>query len=106
MQTANTGFANIVALSTTGFFQVRDGGNYFTSSIPYTMGLKYHVRLAINVTAHTYSAFVTPPSGSEQTIRAGAAFRTEQNTVTSLDHWGVKDSTTGSTLQACGFTVQ
>jgi hypothetical protein len=106
VQTANTGFANIVALSTSGFFQVRDGGNYFTSTIPYTMGLKYHVRLDINVTAHTYSAFVTPPVGSEQTIRAGAAFRTEQNTVTSLDHWGVKDSTAGSTLQVCGFTVQ
>jgi hypothetical protein len=106
VQTANTGFANIVALSTTGFFQVRDDGNYVTSTIPYTMGLKYHLRLTINVTAHRYSAFVTPPEGSEQTIQADAAFRTEQNMVTSLDHWGVKDSTAGSTLQVCGFTVQ
>jgi hypothetical protein len=105
-QTANTGFANIVALSTTGIFQVRDGGAYFNSTISYAAGLTYHIRLAIDVTSHTYSAFVTAPGGTEQTIRAGAAFRTEQNTVTSLDHWGVKDSTTGSTLQVCNFTVQ
>jgi len=105
-QTANTGFANIVALSTAGFFQVRDGGAYFTSTIPYAGGNAYHIRLAINVTNHTYSAFVTSPGGSEQTIRAGAAFRTEQNTVTSLDHWGVKDSTAGSTLKVCSFNVQ
>jgi hypothetical protein len=105
-QTGNTGFANIVALSTTGFFQVRDGGNYITSTIPYAGGNRYHIRLAINVTNHTYSAFVTAPGGMEQTIRAGAAFRSEQNTVTSLDHWGVKDSTAGSTLEVCSFTVQ
>jgi hypothetical protein len=106
VQTNNTGFANIVALSTTGFFQVRDGGTYFTSTIHYAAGITYHIRLAIDVTTHTYSAFVTPPGGTEQTIRAGAAFRTEQDTVTSLDHWGVKDSTAGSTLEVCNFSVQ
>lgn len=106
-QTANTGFANIVALSTTGFFQVRDGGTYFTSTIHYAAGVRYHIRLAINVTSHTYSAFVTPAGGTEQTIETGAAFRVEQNTVTSLDHWGVKDSSpAGSTLQVCNFTAQ
>jgi hypothetical protein len=102
VQTSNTGFANIVALSRTGFFQIRGGGTYFTSTIHYAVGVTYPIRLAIDMTTHTYPAFVTPPGGSGQTIRAGAAFRTEQNVVTSLDRWGVK----GSTLGVCDFSVQ
>src|SRR2546430_3395171 len=51
----------------------------FNSSIPYSGGTSYLFRLAINVTAHTYSVFVTPAGGSEQTVGTNFAFRTEQN---------------------------
>ncbi len=51
--------------------------------------------------------FVTPNGGSEITVGSGFAFRTEQNTVTSLDHWGALVNTTpGGTLQVCNFSVQ
>jgi hypothetical protein len=50
---------------------------------------------------------VTPAGGSEQTVGTNFAFRTEQNTVTSLDHWGALVSSTSSgTLKVCNFTAQ
>jgi len=58
----------------------------------------------INIPAHTYSIFVTPPGGSELTVGTNFAFRTEQNTVTSLDHFGVYAATGSNTT--CNFTVQ
>jgi len=106
-QTANTGFANIVAFSATGVIQARNGGSYVDSAVHYSGGNTFHFRLAINVTAHTYSIFVTPAGGTEQTVGLNFAFRTEQNTVTSLDHWGAKvNATPGGTLKVCNFTVQ
>ena len=106
-QTAFTGFANIVAFATSGVIQARNGGGYFNSTIQYSGGTSYHFRLAINVTAHTYSVFVTPAGGSEQTVGTNFAFRTEQNTVTSLDHWGaLVNSTSSGTLKVCNFTAQ
>jgi hypothetical protein len=106
-QTAFSGFANIVAFATSGIIQARSGGSYVNSTVPFTGGVRYHFRLAINVTTHMYSVFVTPAGGSEQTVGTNFAFRTEQNTVTSLDHWGswVNSSSSG-TLQVCNFAVQ
>ena len=106
-QTVNTGFANIVAFSATGVIQARNGGSYVDSAVHYTGGSTFHFRLAINVTSHTYSIFVTPAGGTEQTVGTNFAFRTEQNTVTSLDHWGAKVNTTpGGTLRVCNFIAQ
>ncbi len=51
---------------------------------------------AINVAAHTYSAYVTPPGGSEQTIASNYAFRTEQAGVSSLNNFDADvDATPG-----------
>ena len=107
VQTTYTGFANIVVFTTAGTIQARNGGAYTAAStIPFSAGVKYHFRLAINVTAHTYSIFVTPAGGSEITVGSNFAFRTEQNTVTSLDHWGsLVNATPGGTLQVCNFTT-
>lgn len=107
-QTVFTGFANLVIFTTAGTIQARNGGAYApTPGIPFSGGKTYHFRLAINVTSHTYSIFVTPPGGSEITVGSNFAFRTEQNTVTSLDHWGaLVNATPGGTLQVCNFTTQ
>ncbi len=107
-QTAFTGFANLVVFTTAGTIQARNGGSYTAAStIQFSAGVKYHFRLAINLTAHTYSIFVTPAGGSEITVGSNFAFRTEQNTVTSLDHWGsLVNATPGGTLQVCNFTAQ
>jgi len=108
-QTAFSGFANIVVFTPAGTIQARNGGMYAgpTPAIPFSANVSYHFRLAINVTSHTYSIFVTPAGGSEITIGLNFAFRTEQNTVTSLDHWGsLVNATPGGTLTVCNFTAK
>jgi hypothetical protein len=106
VQSMYTGFATLVRFNPTGQIDARNGGAYAPNpaTIPYSAGLTYHFRLVINVPAHTYSIFVTPPSGMELTVGKDFQFRTEQNMVTSLDHWGVEANT--GTDKVCGFTVQ
>ncbi len=102
-----TGFANIVRFNTLGNIDARNGGAYAASTtIPYSAGVTYHVRLVINVPAHTYSIFVAPGSGAEITLGSNFAFRTEQNTVNGLDWYGVfiPDGSSNQ-LSVCNFTV-
>jgi len=107
-QTAYTGFANIVRFGATGTIDARNGGGYAANTtLNYSGGLTYHVRLAINIPAHTYSIFVTPPGGSEVTLGNNFLFRTEQNTVTQLNNYGLYvAATTANTLKVCNFTIQ
>src|SRR5215510_476183 len=88
-QTAYTGFATLARFNPSGNIDARNGGAYAAAStIPYSANVTYHFRLIVNVPAHTYSTFVTPAGGSELTVGTNFAFRTEQNTVTTLDWWG------------------
>ena len=106
-QTAYTGFATLARFSPTGSIDARNGGAYAAASnIPYSANVTYHFRMVVNVPAHTYSVFVRPAGGSELTVGTNFAFRTEQNTVTTLDWWGtvVNASTPGSTT-VCNFTI-
>ena len=106
-QTAYTGFAAIARFNPSGNIDARNGGAYAAAStIPYSAGVTYHIRLVINVSAHTYSIFVKPAGGAEQTVGTNFAFRTEQNSVTGLDWWGVyvNPSKPGSTT-VCNFTI-
>ncbi|HZR27513.1 MAG TPA: glycosyl hydrolase family 28 protein [Terriglobales bacterium] len=101
-------FANLVAFNgTMGTILARNGGVYGgpTPAIPYSGGNTYHFRLVVNVPAHTYSIFVTPPGGSELTVGTDFAFRTEQNTVTSLNNLGVFVGATSGTLRVCNFSI-
>ncbi|HEY1527483.1 MAG TPA: LamG-like jellyroll fold domain-containing protein [Candidatus Angelobacter sp.] len=97
-QTSFTGFACLVRFFTDGTIQVRNGGVYSAdTTIPYSPGTMYHFRAVINVASHTYSVFVTASGGSEQSLAANYAFRTEQAGVTALNNDGIiVDTTTGS----------
>jgi hypothetical protein len=106
-QTAYTGIAAIVRFNPDGNIDARNGGTFAAAStIPYSANVTYHFRLVVNAPAHTYSIFVTPEGGSELTVGANFAFRTEQNTVTSLNNWAtfVNSSLPGSTT-VCDFTI-
>jgi len=106
-QTAYTGFAVLARFNPSGNIDARNGGDYAAAStIPYSANVTYHFRLVVNAPARTYSVFVTPAGGTERTVGTNFAFRTEQNTVTSLDWWGtvVNASTAGSTT-VCNFTI-
>ncbi len=99
-QTAFTGMAASVRFNTTGTIDARNGGAYAAaSSIPFTKGSTYHFRLVINVASHVYSAYVTPPGGSELTIASNYAFRTEQAGVSSLNNFDADvDASPGGSL--------
>ena len=86
--TGFTSLAAIVRFNSAGYVDARNGGSYTAAAkIPYSGGGAYHVRLAVDPTKHVYSAYVTPPGGSEQTIGVNYAFRTEQAATSSLSSW-------------------
>jgi parallel beta-helix repeat protein len=104
-QDAYAGFAVLEHFAPSGDIDARDGGTFAgpTPALPYSANSTYHFRLSVNVPAHTYSVFVTPPGGSEQTVGQGLAFPSEQSSVPALDHFGIF-ARSGS-LTVCGFTV-
>jgi len=100
-QSAYTGLAAVVRFNTTGTIDARNGGAYAAaSSIPFSAGATYHFRMVINVAAHTYSAYVTPPGGSEKTIGTNYAFRSEQASITQITNFNADvNSTPGGSLR-------
>lgn len=102
---AYTALAAAVRFSDVGVIDARNGAAYqAAASIPYQSGQTYTVRMVVNVTARTYSAYVTPPGGAEQLIGLNYAFRTEQAAVTQLNNFGtVVDP--GGVGQVCNFAV-
>jgi hypothetical protein len=99
-----SGLAAIVRFNPAGRIDARNGGQYVSESqIPYAAGKRYRLRLAVDVATHRYSAWVTQPGATEIRIGDNLAFRTEQQTVTSLRH-AVAASAVGS-LTACNLRV-
>ncbi len=104
-QTNIGNFPVLVSFSNTGHIVARNGGAYTaTNIVPYIAGQSYHFRLVVNVTAHTYSIFVTPPGGAEAIIGANFAFRTGV-TPSSLNSVGSQVDTTAGALTYCNFSV-
>lgn len=94
--------ALIVRFNPTGMIDARNGGAYqAATSIPYSANTRYAFRLVVNVSTHTYSAYVTPAGGAEQTIGLDYAFRSEQSSVASLNTYSVAvDASAPGTLIA------
>jgi uncharacterized membrane protein len=104
VQTAYTGFAAITRFNPSDHIDARSGGGYTAiNTIPYSGGVIYHFRLVVNIPAHTYSAFVTPDGGTEQTIGTNLNFRSEQATVSQLN-WVGAFSEVG-TESMCNFSL-
>lgn len=89
-QSSYTGLACIVRFNPSGNIDARNGSAYAAdNAIPFAAGVTYHLRFEVNVSTHTYSVYVRPSGGSEQAVGLNYGFRSEQNTVTSLDTWNV-----------------
>jgi parallel beta-helix repeat protein len=100
-----SGAAILIRFNPGGTIDVRNGGAYeATSQLFYTVETRYQFRVLVNVPAHTYSVFVTPENVEEITLATDYAFRTEQNTVTSLGYWNLW-SDVGTTLDLCNLRV-
>jgi hyaluronate lyase len=101
-----TNLAAIVRFNPTNNIDARNGGAYTAAStIPYSPNQNYHFRLVVNVPGHTYSAYVTPAGGSEQTIGLNYAFRTEQSGVSILNNLGVYVGATNGANEVCNITA-
>src|ERR1700719_3964634 len=74
-----------VRFNPSGFIDVRNGST-FTAANPvrYQAGITYHFILDVNVSNHTYSAYVLLGSG-QITLGSNVAFRTEQASVAVLN---------------------
>ena len=74
-------------------------------AVPYSAGASYHFLADINVTNHTYSAWV-----NGTLFASNFAFRTTQNNVPSLNNWGIYNETGSHTVcnfvGGGGFTVR
>jgi hypothetical protein len=69
--------------------------------------VKYSFRLVVNVPARTYSIYVTPAGGVEQTVGVDFAFRPTAGAVTNLNNWGaiVDSADAPGTNTVCNFKV-
>jgi hypothetical protein len=90
----------LVKFHSTGDIQAANGSSFTAgATINWVSGSTYHFRVVVNLTAGTYSVYVTPPGQGEQTLATNYAF---QVSATSLDHIGLQD--TAASLQVCNFS--
>jgi len=109
VKTAFSGFACLTRFNVDGNIDARNAGEYLADNvIPYSANVTYTFRMVVNIPAHTYSIYVTPAGGTEQTVGTDFAFRSDQSTVTNLDHWGVVMTASGAagTNTVCNFRLQ
>jgi hypothetical protein len=76
--------ATTVRFNNQGRIDARSGSTYAPSTVTYTAGVTYRVRMTVNMTSRTYDVTVTPAGGAAMTVGAGLAFRTEQSSVAEL----------------------
>jgi len=102
------GFAELAAavrFNIDNTIDARNGGAYAAvSAVPYTPGVKYHVRMVVDIPARTYDVFVTPAGGTEKQIAANYSFRTEQMSATSLSEWAGYAGF--GTMEVCNFVAK
>ena len=105
--TAYTDLAAVLRFNPSGYIDVRNGSAYSAAyAQPYTANATYHFSAVVNIPAHVYTVYVTPPGGTQQLLASNYAFRTEQANTGSLNYWiTYKDPFSSSPLQVCNFAV-
>lgn len=86
------------------YIEARSGSTYPATTIAWTAGNSYRIRLVVNITAHTYNAYVTAlPSGTEQTIGTNLTFRSNYTAATFLNNF--RAPVDGGGLQVCNLIL-
>ncbi len=97
-------FAAMVRFGEDGRLRARDGDQYHDDVVLfYTVGTAYHFSLEVDLLSHTYSVFVDTPSQQNIKLAHNYAFRSEQNSVSALNNWGLWSET--EPLQVCNVSV-
>lgn len=100
-----SGAAVLVRFNPGGTIDARNGGAYEAASpVFYSVGKRYDFRVVVNVPARTYTVFLTQGGLSEIILGSDLAFRTEQNTVSSLGYWNLW-SDVGTTIDLCNLRM-
>jgi len=69
--------AMILCLEADKYFYARNGGSYAkNANVSFSANNTYHIKIVANLTAKTYSVYVTPSGGSQVQIANSYAFRT------------------------------
>lgn len=88
-----SGSGPLLRFGAAGKIEALNGGTY-TGSLPYSAGVSYTLRLAVDVPNHLYSAYVTPDGGSESTLGENLAFPSAYSGVDLLNQWSYKNNNT------------
>jgi hypothetical protein len=101
------GLATSVRFANTGQIDVRRGGAYAAATaLPYAAGKTYHIKMAVDVAAHTYSVWAGLRGSAPVQLAASYAFRSEQASVPALNGYATEVDPDGTgTLDVCGFVV-
>ncbi|RYD63258.1 MAG: hypothetical protein EOP83_12640 [Verrucomicrobiaceae bacterium] len=82
--------ACIARFNINGTIDARNGGAYQAlATMTYASGTIYRFQMEIDFSTKKYSVTVTPDGGSPVVIAQNFSFRTEQATVSSIDHIGI-----------------
>jgi len=101
-----TALAAIVRFNAEGMIDVRDGSGYrANAAYPYVAGHRYHFLILIDTSAHTYWVSVREGDGDYTEIATAYAFRTEQASVTRLNHVAAKVDSAAGPLEVCDVSV-
>jgi hypothetical protein len=92
-----------VRFNPSGLIDVRNGSVFTAAaSVPYQAGVTYHFILDVNVSSHTYNAYVVILY-RQITLGSNVAFRTEQASVSVLNTMDVMSSS--GALSICNITL-
>ena len=92
-----------VRFNPSGMIDVRNGSTFTAANnVPYQAGVTYHFILDVNVSSHTYSAYVLLGSG-QITLGTNVAFRTEQASVAILNT--VDGFASAGAISICNITL-
>lgn len=99
-----TDLAVTVRLNQNGTFDARNGPAYQAeNTLQYEAGIRYRIRLTVNLSSHRYSASVIPDGGIETVIATNFAFRTEQSGSALLTNVAAVSSI--GSIQLCPSTI-
>lgn len=96
--------AAMVRFGVGGRIDVRNGGAYASlATVSNVAGRSYRVRMVVNMSARTYSVYVTPQGQAEVLLAQNYAFRSSQASVTSLANRAQFNAVGG--VAVSGFSV-
>lgn len=105
-----TGYASLsllLRMNPDGYFDVRRGNAYAAlTSLPYEALTRYHVRLRMDLGAHTYSVWVQPPGASEVLLADQFPFRSDAPPMNDLGQVTLVGSRFESAFQVQNHTVR